>query len=377
MIPRSLLSLSLLFVSVTFVCAEPPSFRSLFGRAPKADADDSKVYELSEEDGPFMILASTQVGEGARERANQLAIEIRRDLGLAAFIYNEKFDFTGTLAYDHNTSKRVRYANRYEYEAYAVLVGEYDRIDHPDVERDLNRIKSAKPNVLVDPKSQAAELNAKTPVTTVKAIAASLTRKSSGDKDAGPMATAFVTRNPMLPEEYFEAPVVDSFVSQLNEQFDEFNLLESDGKFTVVVKTFQGVSTLIGASKSKEVQPSGARMDKMAMDASKMAQELRKKGVEAYQFHDRQKSLVTVGSFDSLGRQLPNGQFEYDPQIRAVMKEYSALNVDPALARQVPPGTKGYASKNVGLIPFDVEPTPIAVPKKTKRSLYGAAFGLR
>ena len=377
MIPRSLLSLSLLFVSAAFVCAEPPSFRSLFGRAPKAEADDSKIYELSEEDGPFMILASTLVGDGARERANQLALEIRRDLGLAAFIYNEKFDFTGTLGYDHNTSKRVRYANRYEYEAYAVLVGEYDRTDHPNVERDLARVKAAKPAVLETADSKAAELDTKNPVTTVKAMAAVLKKHSVGKGEVGPMTSAFVTRNPMLPDEYFEAPMVDSFVSQLNEDFDDYNLLESDGKYTVVVKTFQGVSTLSGASKSQDFVPSGKRLDRMALEAKKMVVQLREQGVEAYQFHDRQRSLVTIGSFDSLGRQLPNGQFEYDSGIRSVMKEYSALNVDPRLAQQVPRGSKGVASKNVGMVPFDVEPTPIAVPQKTKRSLYGAAFGRR
>ena len=56
-----------------------------------------------------------------------------------------------------------------------------------------------------------------------------------------------------------------------------------------------------------------------------MASELRSQGVEAYQFHDRYRSLVTIGSFEQLGRELPDGRFEYTPEIRAVMKKYSAI----------------------------------------------------
>ena len=95
------------------------------------------------------------------------------------------------------------------------------------------------------------------------------------------------------------------------------------------------------------------------------------------EFHDRFRSMVTVGSFELLGRELPDGRFEYAQEIRAVVRKYSALNVTPELARQVPRGTKGIASNNVAMIPFDVRPTPIAVPKPTKRSLYGAALGMR
>ena len=59
-----------------------------------------------------------------------------------------------------------------------------------------------------------------------------------------------------------------------------------------------------------------ARLDKFAADADKMTRKLRSQGVEAYQFHDRSRSLVTIGSFDTLGRELPDGRFEYDAEIR-------------------------------------------------------------
>jgi hypothetical protein len=294
---------------------------------------------------------------------------------IKAFIYNEKFDFTGTVAFDTRTSRKARYANDYQYDAYAVLVGEYDTVDHPSVDRDLDRIKAYVPDTLADPNAIAAETSGTNPVTAVKALASKL--KRSGDQpNRGPMASAFVTRNPMLPEEYFQSPTVDSFVSQLNDGVPH-SLLKCDGKYTVIVKTFQGMATIQDGKMDKKFEPNGKRLDGFAKAADKMCGQLRKQGVEAYQFHDRTRSIVTVGSFDELGRQLPNGQFEYAAPIRKLMKEYSAFNVRPELARQVPRHQNGVASNNIGMVPFDVQPAPIAVPKLSKSSVYKAAFGMR
>lgn len=355
--------------------ADPPSLLRMFGRGTSVEADTSKDYTLSEEDGPWMILASTQVGEGSKDRAQKLALEIRSELGLQAFVYNEKFDFTGTVAFDARTSRKAKYANEYQYDAYAVLVGEYDSVDHPSIDRDLERVKTHVPDTLADPNAIAAETSGTNPVTAVKAMASRW--KRSGEKASkGPMAGAFVTRNPMLPEEYFESPTVDSFVSQLNEGVPN-SLLKCDGKYTVIVKTFQGMAAIQDGKMDKEFEPDGNRLDKFAKDADKMCSRLRKQGVDAYQFHDRTRSIVTVGSFDELGRQLPNGQFEYTAPIRKLMQQYSALNVRPELARQVPAYQKGVASNNIGMVPFDVQPVPIAVPKLSKSSMYKAAFGMR
>lgn len=354
------------------VAADTPGLLKIFARNP-ARGLPMEVRELSEEDGPWLILASTLVGEDAESRAYRLAEEIRRDLKLPAFIYKEEFDFTGDFARDE--SRRLRYANRYAYEAYAVLVGEFDTVEHPEIDQHLTRLKQATPAVFRDPDEVAAETSLKNPVTAVKALHRKLVEsRTEGSK--GPMANAFVTRNPILPPEYFESPQVDSFVRRLN-QDKAFSLLECEGKYTVVVRTFEGFGTIVGAKQGKEFQPSMKRLDRIAADADKMVKELRKKGVEAYQYHDRRRSLVTVGSFDTLGRELPDGGFEYDPAIRRVIDEYKAFNVRPELARQVPNNSKGAAANNVAMIPFDVEPNPIAVPKVSKRSLYTAALKFR
>jgi hypothetical protein len=375
MFHRCLLCVALSFVGTSFSWADRPSLLRIFGGAGKASAKpiENGSFDLSEEDGPWMILAATLVGENSRQRAERLVQEIRNEIGLPAFLYREKFDFTGNLnAGKRANQPRMRYANQYQYEAYAVLVGEYDSVENRNLDKDLETIRTANPAVFQDPNEVAAETSTDTPVTVVNAIRKRL-MKAGKDKTKGPMANAFVTRNPLLPEEFFDAPEVDSFVYQLNSD-KEYSLLECDGKYTVVVRTFEGLETVVDGRNDKKFVPSMRRLDQFAADAARMAASLRAKGEEAYQFHDRFKSIVTVGSFDDLGRELPDGGFEYSSEIRRVMQKYSALNAE--VARSVP-GRQGVAANHVAMIPFDVKPAPIAVPKPTKRSLYSAAFGRR
>lgn len=350
--------------------AGPPDLLRMFRSAPSVEADVDADYALTQEDGPWMILASTCVGEGSKDRAHRLALEIRSELGLPAFIYREKFDFTGKVDADRR-ARRQRYANAYQYEAYAVLVGEYDRVENESIDRDLQVLKTAKLPIFQDKEEVAKETSGVNPVTSVKAMSRKLL-SIRRDKTLGPMANAFVTRNPMLPEEYFNAPQVDSFVRQLNED-KEYNLLTCPGKYTVVVATFEGLGTIVDGHKEKEFEPSGKRLDKFAADADKMVKKLRSDGVEAYQFHDRTRSLVTVGSFDVLGRELPDKRFEYAQDVRQTIEQYRAFN--ERYAR--PMGQKGIAANHAAMIPFDINPAPIAVPKTSKRSLYNGAFGMR
>ena len=352
-------------VSAAPADAAPPSLLRLFGKAKPIEQADSFV--LDEEDGPWLLLATTFVGEDAKDRAQRAALEIRSELRLPAFIYKEDFDFTGSAGQDNATGRRARYANPHQYQAFAVLVGEYDSVNHENIDKDLVRLKSADLNVFRDPDDVAAEYNTKTPASMIKAFGEHLFKARKG-RGRNPMAAAFVTRNPLLPESFFQQPEVDSFVQQLNED-TKFSLLESEGKFTVVVRTFGACGTIVGAKNEDKYEPSEERMAKFARQADKMVRELRKQGEEAYQYHDRDRSVVTIGSFESLGREMPGGGFQYEPGIRRLMHEFSALNDSRA---QRVPGRQGVAANHIAMIPFDVQPTPIAIPKVSKRSLYSA-----
>ncbi len=363
---------SLLFVLVLAgdpqtLLAAPPGILRMFGKDPSV-ASPVGTRQLSEVDGPWMILAKVFAGPEGKRQAEMLADEINKDYGLAVFIHEEDFDFRGDAKLTSTDGRKARYMTQAQYQAYAVLVGEYDAVDHPQLVKDLKRLKSATPKSLNAQGAVASKDD--NPLTAVQRLQQSLLRRT-GKTESGPLGNAFATTNPMLPEEFLTAPEVDSFVMELNSQVENC-LLNNPARYTVVVRTFSGLGTIVDGQKDKDFEPSSKRLNNCAIDADQMTRALRKKGVEAYQFHDRTRSIVAIGSFESLGRPLPGGGFEYDPAIRRIMQTYCAGN--DSRSTQFGPGI---AANHVDLIPFDVSPTPIAVPKKSKRSLYMGKLGMR
>ncbi len=342
--------------------AESPSLLRMFAKKSVA-ADPSQSYTLTQEDGPWLILAATFAGPSGLERAEALVLELRGDYDIPAYIYRESFDFTGRVPDLQTGTKRVRYANPQAYETFSVLVGEFDTVDHPDVDRVLDTIKTA------TPKAYDMEGQDNSPLAAVRKIHRQLLgEKKSGPK--GPMANAFVTRNPLLPEDFFQHPEVDAFVMSMNKEV-EHSLLDNPGKFTVVVRTFEGLSTLVDGKSERDFKPSADRLNEYANQAHHMVTVLRKQGVEAYEFHDRNRSLVTIGSFDNLGVRTANGGFQYDPKIQAVMRKYCA---GQNMTRTPDGRHMALKANHVDWIPYDLSPKPIAVPKKSKRSLYTATL---
>ena len=351
--------------------AAPPSLMKMFGKSSDESKKANDPRRLTEVDGPWMILAHSFAGVDGRTEAEQLADQLSAEFGLATFIHEENFDFSGKVDSPTAEGRVARYANQSRYQAFAVLVGEYNAVDDPALIKDLKRIKAAKPAVFStegEPTPPTAE--AETPLDAVRNIQKGLMARV-GKTTRGPMRNAFATTNPMLPQEYFLTPEVDSFVMELNQPWDH-NLLENPGKFTVVVATFSGLSTIADGKRDKEFTPNEDRMIKCAMLADEMTRKLREDGIDAYQFHDRHASMVTIGSFDRLGANGPGGKFEYDSAIRAVMATYRAGNKVEATEKG-----PGLAPKHVASIPFDVKPTPIAVPRKSKRSIYSGKLGMR
>ncbi|MEM9644194.1 MAG: hypothetical protein AAF989_04295, partial [Planctomycetota bacterium] len=146
---QSLMSLFLLLTFVTTASGEPPRlFQRMFSGAAKPMPEKNQgARQLAIEDGPWMILAHTFVGPNSESKAERLAEELSRGMKLPTFIYQEKFDFTSGPKARAGETRRVRYANPHQYEAHAVLVGEYDSVEHPNAEGDLQKIKSATPSL--------------------------------------------------------------------------------------------------------------------------------------------------------------------------------------------------------------------------------------
>jgi hypothetical protein len=107
------------------------------------------------------------------------------------------------------------------------------------------------------------------------------------------------------------------------------------------------------------------RLAEAAEKAEKLTEALRMKDYDAYVFHDRYASIVTVGSFDSVGSHRADGRIELNPKIHAIMKTFG---VDQKSALNNPRGV--IKPKTLVGIPFDPQPLPVEVPKKSISSNY-------
>jgi len=98
-----------------------------------------------------------------------------------------------------------------------------------------------------------------------------------------------------------------------------------------------------------------------------LAEEFRKKGEEAYEFHDRKESNVCLGSFDWLVRDDGNGNKIQNPEVVALILKYKGkIKNFPGRPNTVVPYTfPALASKK---IICDAQPIPVLVPKVKKQS---------
>jgi hypothetical protein len=191
------------------------------------------------------------------------------------------------------------------------------------------------------------------------------------------MGSAFATRNPLLPEEYFVAKGLDPFVVEMNKDLP-YSLLNCKGRYTVRVATFRGVDTM-DPTKFESLTQKPRRMSKIdeaAEKASELCLVLRKKGVEAYEFHDRTESIVTIGSFDEVGQPRLDGKTEINPAVLRIMKQYGPVE-------RPKPGTNEveiYARTMKGIryreIRFDPQPLPVEVPRQSIAAAYNRSNSL-
>jgi hypothetical protein len=332
------------------------------------EADPQKTYELEEKHGPWLVMCSSFAGETAEQQAHALVMELRTRYKLEAYTFRQSFDFTKPeigLGYNkYGGPKRMKYRNAVKFEEIAVLAGSFQSVDHPDVAKVLEKIKHARPECLDVTKQKD---------TSQRFVGLrNLYRLVSTDpetKAKGPMGAAFVTKNPLLPEEYFVSKGIDPFLIRLNEDL-QYNLLENPGKFTVRVASFRGIDTFKPDEFEKQFSQR-SKIDEAAKNAEKLTFALREKGIEAYQFHDRTESIVTVGSFDSVGEPRPDGKTEINPAVHRIMQEYSPIN------EPLPGQTVAVVQPRIlAGIPFDPQPLPVEVPRQSIGATYSPSNSL-
>lgn len=341
-----------------------------FGKSP---APSNGSYELTKEQGPWLILAASFFdGENAEKQADSLVRELRTKHKLAAYVHRQAYDFTAPESNRLNARgelARVKYANVDKYDAIAVLVGDFRSVDDPTLEKTLEKIKYLKPECLDIQKHQ----DSKQAFAGIRQIYRSISSNPAKNQ-RGPMGSAFATRNPLLPDEYFTAKGVDEFVAKLNRGV-EYSLLDNPGRFTVRVATFRG-ATSINQREIAELERSSKFTDKLEVAADKahrLTVALRKQKVEAYEFHDRTESIVTIGSFESEGspavdkngQPLRDGSIEINPQMLQIIQRYKAVQTQLPGRQLV-----GMQPRTLGGVAFDVQPIPIQVPRRSLAADY-------
>ena len=162
--------------------------------------------------------------------------------------------------------------------------------------------------------------------------------------------------HPLLPEDVFARPQVDQFVLDMNADVTN-SLLDCPGRYSVRVATFTGAGTFDQkaiADGGKEVELKG-RLVEAAEKAHRLTETLRRSGWQAWEFHDRDSSMVCVGSVDQLAVQQASGTMATHPEIIRIVKE---LGPDPAklAVGQIMP-------RSIDGVLLDVQPKPIDVPR--------------
>ncbi|MEX1039330.1 MAG: hypothetical protein WDZ51_01785 [Pirellulaceae bacterium] len=345
----------------------------------RIDANPSDQYELVDTNGPWMVMAYSFTGPGAQKDAHNLVLELRKDFSMQAFVFHQDYDYTETVqgrGYDrYGEPKKMKYARGVSETSYAVLVGNFESYEDSGLQTTLKKIKTIHPKSLNNGYSTTNDS-----VKTMRQRLRETIGISEEDKHLGPMGNAFVSRNPLLPEEYFRPQGLDPLLVEMN-QGGEYSLLKCPGKISVRVATFRGAIE-IDQKKIKEIERNnkgtGERLAKAGEQAEKLARALRKQGVEAYVFHDRFESIVTVGSFPSVGTERRDGSLEMNPQLARVIQTYSgSLETGAGASSATYNGLPAFKAKMVAGIPFDVQPIPVEVPEVSLASNYTRPAGLQ
>ncbi|MBQ7111814.1 MAG: hypothetical protein IJO06_11425 [Thermoguttaceae bacterium] len=293
------------------------------GKAAKVEADPKKDYFLKDSDGNWLAMAAKFSDEKAAYRAKKLAYELRKAYKMEAFVF--KFDPSRNLdafSAEVDSAKNFHYQTTQNVE-YAVLVGGYPVGDDLELQKTLERLRRCQPESLKDDAPS-------------KALAQKfqeMARKDQKYAGYGPMGGAFAVPNPLLPKEFFsQKGIVDSYVEKLNSD-GKYSLLNNDKMYTVRIATFSGDVAMYKNTQGPKTDEMKSRLRYAGLRAAALCEALRKAGVEAWEFHDRDCSFVTIGSFDSYGVEQANGQIELNPKIDQIMKKYGGKLVDGADGR--------------------------------------------
>lgn len=267
--------------------------------ADKIEAVKGKKYELGKQHGPWMIMVASLSepppearidGPSKAEAANALVLELRKK-GIPAYLYEQKEEIQPLSTYKRG-DRVVRREVRAKDNRICVVAGNYNSADDRVAQKTLNWIKNFNPKEF----SEHAVF-----------------RPTPGRP--GPLSGAFLTVNPMLSAEEAAQQKIDPLLLRLNAGRKD-TLLSNDGKYTLVVASFRGKSQLLTKQTDEEFELSRS-LDEAGHQAEVLCHALREqklhygRNFDAFVWHDRDRSLVCIGSFTSDKDPLIPRTYEY------------------------------------------------------------------
>lgn len=261
----------------------------------EVEAIKGKNYKLTKKHGPWMIMVASLrdvdeerriKGMTAAQAADELVYELRKKKGIPAYSYPLGDSIT-------------------------VFAGNYPSINDDRLQKDLKTIKEKfEPAFLTEEKNGGIFF------------------RSPGRP--GPLSKAWASTNPLLSPEEVKQKTVDreemKLIATLNADMDH-SLLKNKGKYTLVIATFAGNAIMQVGNKADSramerfEKSFGNNLDQTGMEAWALTEALRSakksgydQNYEAWVFHDRHRSVVTIGSFDD----------QNDPRIQTLATQFRA-----------------------------------------------------
>jgi len=389
--------------------APAQGFLKRFIPVKKVAAQSEGDYSLTQSNGPWLVMASTFSGEGAEAQARELVLEFRQRFNLPAYAHAMQFDLSqgqvGRGVDKYGAPVRMKYRKGDRVQEWAVLVGDFPSIDDPEAQKLLRTIKTIQPTAL-DPNARGGE--SAQSLGKVRTMQRLFVERLGANKQLGPMRTAFMARNPLLPQEYYVPKGVDKFVEKMNRGLPH-SLLKNKKRYTVKVATFGGQGVLQGAKNAPQTDDrrrnKRSPLEKAVDDAEQLVEAMQQAGFEAYSFHDRHESIVTVGGFDQPAQKTSDGQLtpirevaqifhtfgaryntpedplkpagtvpsevraEAEQRLKSFQQRFASqqahmsTGLEPKFARILPPGSND--PRLARIIPFDIHPEVVEVPKKS------------
>ena len=379
-----------LIVAATLISTAQAQLRLPFGtqRGKVAASDDGLM--LTKRSGPWLVMCASFSGDSGMRMAENLAEELRTKHKLKAYVFHKNFDHTEKLRSSAITTWKVDQksvdgkvveaemvpATTASYEEFAVMVGDFPTIEDSKAQKTLKLIKTLSADTMDASMTGAAESDLSTErIRQWRQNSDNIPESNMVGK--GAFRAAFLLPNPMLPDEYFASQTLDDFVVGMNKKV-KHSLLKNPGVYSVRVASFQGDSTFNLdeieekdrqmkwlARNHKPIQDS--KLAEASMKAHLLTEEFRKLGVNAFEFHDRNESFVSIGSFDWITKQDSDGNKVQNPEVVDVILKYKGKIRDfPGRPNSIQPYVlPSLANKK---IVCDAQPIPILVPKLAQQS---------